>query len=158
MVAPGQVGADLVVSRGVRDSLLPVRCSGTSGYEEAAALGFLAGVNAVLRRRGERPFVPAREESYLGVLVDDLVTREHVEPYRMFTSRAEHRLLLGVDSARERLMAEGVRLGLVRQAVFHVEHRALGGPPPGAVGARRDPTQPGSARPERRFVRSPGSI
>jgi tRNA uridine 5-carboxymethylaminomethyl modification enzyme len=94
---------------------------GTSGYEEAAALGFLAGVNAVFAGRGERPLVPAREDAYLGVLVDDLVTREHVEPYRMFTSRAEHRLLLGVDSARERLMAKGVELGLVRESVFHVE-------------------------------------
>jgi tRNA uridine 5-carboxymethylaminomethyl modification enzyme len=95
---------------------------GTSGYEEAAAQGLIAGVNAVLAGRGEPPFVPGRETAYIGVLVDDLVSKEHTEPYRMFTSRAEHRLLLGVDSARERLMADGVRLGLVRHQVFHVEH------------------------------------
>jgi tRNA uridine 5-carboxymethylaminomethyl modification enzyme len=120
MVAPGQVGVDLVC-RGVPGLALAGQVLGTSGYEEAAALGFVAGVNAVLHGRGEAPFVPAREDSYVGVLVDDLVTREHVEPYRMFTSRAEHRLLLGVDSARERLMGDGVRLGLVREDAFHVE-------------------------------------
>jgi len=111
MVAPGQVGPDLVC-RDLPGLALAGQVLGTSGYEEAAALGFLAGVNAVLAGRGERAFVAGREEAYLGVLVDDLVTREHAEPYRMFTSRAEHRLLLGVDSARERLMAHGVRLGL----------------------------------------------
>jgi tRNA uridine 5-carboxymethylaminomethyl modification enzyme len=120
MVAPGQVRADLGC-REVPGLALAGQVLGTSGYEEAAALGFLAGVNAVIAGRGERPLVPAREDAYLGVLVDDLVTREHVEPYRMFTSRAEHRLLLGVDSARERLMAKGVELGLVRESVFHVE-------------------------------------
>jgi tRNA uridine 5-carboxymethylaminomethyl modification enzyme len=122
MVAPGQVGRDLVC-RDVPGLGLAGQVLGTSGYEEAAALGFLAGVNAVLASRGEPPLVLARDEGYMGVLVDDLVLREHVEPYRMFTSRAEHRLLLGVDSARERLMAEGVRLGLVREEMFHVEHR-----------------------------------
>jgi tRNA uridine 5-carboxymethylaminomethyl modification enzyme len=121
MVAPGQVDRDLVC-RGVPGLALAGQVLGTSGYEEAAALGFLAGVNAVLRSRGLAPFVPAREDAYLGVLVDDLVTRDHVEPYRMFTSRAEHRLVLGVDSARERLMAKGVRLGFVAERAFHVEH------------------------------------
>jgi len=121
MVAPGQVGKDLVC-RDVPGLALAGQVLGTSGYEEAAALGFLAGVNAVRAGRGEDAFVLGREEAYMGVLVDDLVLREHVEPYRMFTSRAEHRLLLGIDSARERLMARGVRLGLVREEVFHVEH------------------------------------
>jgi len=121
MVAPGQVGKDLVC-RDVPGLALAGQVLGTSGYEEAAALGFLAGVNAVQAGRGECPFVLGREEAYMGVLVDDLVLREHVEPYRMFTSRAEHRLLLGIDSARERLMARGVRLGLVRHEMFHVEH------------------------------------
>jgi tRNA uridine 5-carboxymethylaminomethyl modification enzyme len=120
MVAPGQVGRDLAC-RAVPGLVLAGQVLGTSGYEEAAALGFVAGVNAVFSVRGGRPFVPTRQEAYLGVLVDDLVTRDHVEPYRMFTSRAEHRLLLGVDSARERLMARGVELGLVRTSVFHVE-------------------------------------
>ena len=121
MVGPGQVAADLSC-RDVPGLVLAGQVLGTSGYEEAASLGFLAGVNAVLSGRGEQVFVPTRQEAYLGVMVDDLVTRDHVEPYRMFTSRAEHRLLLGVDSARERLMAKGVRLGLVRQEMFHVEH------------------------------------
>ena len=120
MVAPGQVAADLSC-REVPGLVLAGQVLGTSGYEEAAALGFLAGVNAVLSGRGEQGFLPTRQEAYLGVLVDDLVTREHVEPYRMFTSRAEHRLLLGVDSARERLMGKGVKLGLVREEMFHVE-------------------------------------
>jgi tRNA uridine 5-carboxymethylaminomethyl modification enzyme len=96
---------------------------GTSGYEEAAALGLVAGVNAVRRLRGEPPVVFGREEAYVGVLVDDLTHRDHTEPYRMLTSRAEHRLVLGTDSARERLMARGVELGLVREDAFHVERR-----------------------------------
>jgi len=94
---------------------------GTSGYEEAAALGFLAGVNAVLAQRGAKPLVLGRENSYMGVLVEDLCSSDHKEPYRMFTSRAEHRLLMGVDSARERLMPTGHELGLVPRGVFHVE-------------------------------------
>jgi tRNA uridine 5-carboxymethylaminomethyl modification enzyme len=120
VVAPGQV-RETLECREVSGLALAGQLVGTSGYEEAAALGLLAGVNAVLRIRGEAPYVPTRERSYLGVLLDDLVHRDHVEPYRMFTSRAEHRLLLGVDSARERLMADGVRLGLVSERVFHVE-------------------------------------
>ena len=94
---------------------------GTSGYEEAAALGLMAGINAVRRSRDEAPLVFGREEAYIGVLIDDLTHRDHTEPYRMLTSRAEHRLVLGVDSARERLMARGVELGLVRREAFHVE-------------------------------------
>jgi tRNA uridine 5-carboxymethylaminomethyl modification enzyme len=81
----------------------------------------MAGINAARGLRGQAPWVPDRSEAYLGVLLDDLCGHEHREPYRMFTSRAEHRLVLGVDSARERLMAEGHRLGLVPAAAFHVE-------------------------------------
>jgi len=94
---------------------------GTSGYEEAAAQGLVAGVSAARAVRGLDGFVIGREEGYIGVLIDDLVRLEHREPYRMFTSRAEHRLVLGVDSARERLMERGVQLGLVPEDVFHVE-------------------------------------
>jgi tRNA uridine 5-carboxymethylaminomethyl modification enzyme len=120
VVAPLQVGANLECSS-ISRLFLAGQLLGTSGYEEAAGLGLLAGINAVAALRGEAPFIPAREDAYLGVLVDDVCGRDHREPYRMFTSRAEHRLLLGVDTARERLMEQGRRLGLVREAAFHVE-------------------------------------
>jgi tRNA uridine 5-carboxymethylaminomethyl modification enzyme len=87
--------------------------NGTSGYEEAAAQGIMAGINAALFVRGEAPFVLARHEAYIGVLIDDLVTRSLSEPYRLHTSQAEYRLLLRPDSADLRLSAYGHRLGLI---------------------------------------------